>query len=315
MAIKSVFIGTTSESNSKAIEIQNEINILKNLKHHNIVTYYGSERKYDHIQIFLEYVDMGSISSMLKNFGTFREEVVSAYSKQILSGLEYLHYHGIAHRDIKGGNVLVNNSGEVKLTDFGSAKKLQGNMLQSMIGTVCWMPPEIINNQEYGRFADIWSFGCTVYEMLKGQPPFLGTSHIETCNQIKNFKDGSLNLYGLSGNAKDFINCCIKKVAHDRLNVKQLLRHPFLSTNCLSRLNTLENKKSLIEFAKKPRRVDSLKEDKITESKVNQSYFNKVDKIMNKLKVNKNRLMKKRSDDKTQFTAELFITPDSRKIN
>ena len=68
---------------------------------------------------------MGSISSMLKTYGPFPEEVVIRYTKQILLGLEYLHYHGVIHRDIKGANILVSSEGLVKLSDFGSAKKLQ----------------------------------------------------------------------------------------------------------------------------------------------------------------------------------------------
>ncbi len=67
---------------------------------------------------------MGSIASMLKIYGPFPEEVVIRYTKQILLGIEYLHYHGMIHRDIKGANILVNSDGLVKLSDFGSARKI-----------------------------------------------------------------------------------------------------------------------------------------------------------------------------------------------
>lgn len=67
---------------------------------------------------------MGSIATMLKQYGPFHIDTVAAYARQILLGLQYLHSHGVVHRDIKGANILVNHNGDVKLTDFGSAKKL-----------------------------------------------------------------------------------------------------------------------------------------------------------------------------------------------
>lgn len=67
---------------------------------------------------------MGSLSTMLRTYGPLQEDIVACYTKQILKGLEYLHCHGVIHRDIKGPNILVNHDGTVKLSDFGSAKKM-----------------------------------------------------------------------------------------------------------------------------------------------------------------------------------------------
>ena len=85
-----------------------------------------------------------------------------------MRGLEYLHAQNIVHRDLKGGNVLVDSKGNVKLSDFGCAKSLGNSYLQSFIGTACWMAPEIVLQKGHERFVDIWSLGCTVYEMLTG---------------------------------------------------------------------------------------------------------------------------------------------------
>ena len=89
-----------------------------------------------------------------------------------MNGLEYLHSWNIVHRDIKSGNILANINGIVKLGDFGSAKLLNETHLNTFIGTACWMAPEVIEKSGYERFADIWSLGCTVYEMLDGNSPF-----------------------------------------------------------------------------------------------------------------------------------------------
>ena len=142
MAVKRIHIKGTADFSQEVNELQKEVGLLSVLKHPNIVEYYDSERENDYLKIYLEYVDMGSIANMLKIYGPFPEEVVSRYTKHILEGLEYLHYHGIMHRDIKGANILVHSNGNVKLADFGSAKKIK-TYASSFIGTVCWMSPEV----------------------------------------------------------------------------------------------------------------------------------------------------------------------------
>jgi serine/threonine protein kinase len=87
----------------------------------------------------------------------------------------------------KRRNILVDSNGNVKLSDFGTAKMLGNSYLQSFIGTYCWMAPEIVLEKGHERFADIWSLGCTVYEMLTGFPPFVSDNLIKTINMVKNF--------------------------------------------------------------------------------------------------------------------------------
>ncbi len=91
----------------------------------------------------MEFVDGGSIATLIKTYGPFTEKVTSRYTRQMLEGLEYLHMHNIVHRDIKGANVLITRNGVVKLTDFGSAKRICSYEV-TMIGTIAWMAPEII---------------------------------------------------------------------------------------------------------------------------------------------------------------------------
>lgn len=101
--------------------------------------------------------------------------------------------------------------------------------MNSFIGTTCWMAPEILLDKNYERYADIWSLGCTVYEMLTGKPPFLGKSHYDVSLKVINYSESEFNFpEGISLLAKDFILCCLKKIPYKRYNVKKLLSHPFI---------------------------------------------------------------------------------------
>ena len=97
---------------------------MKDLNHPNIVRYYGTEKDGSVLNIFLEFVPGGSLASLIKKFGRLGENIVKKYAYQLLRGLAYLHEHRIIHRDIKGANVLVDVSGELKLADFGASRQI-----------------------------------------------------------------------------------------------------------------------------------------------------------------------------------------------
>ncbi|XP_073361070.1 mitogen-activated protein kinase kinase kinase ANP1 isoform X2 [Aegilops tauschii subsp. strangulata] len=118
-----VMLFPTTTAKAHIRELEEEVKLLKNLSHPNIVRYLGTVREEDTLNILLEFVPGGSIQSLLGKLGSF-PEVNRKYTRQILQGLEYLHSNAIIHRDIKGANILVDNKGCIKLADFGASKQV-----------------------------------------------------------------------------------------------------------------------------------------------------------------------------------------------
>uniref|UniRef100_A0A8V5GDG5 Mitogen-activated protein kinase kinase kinase 19 n=1 Tax=Melopsittacus undulatus TaxID=13146 RepID=A0A8V5GDG5_MELUD len=188
IAVKQLVLDTSDQvtTEKEYQKFHEEVDLLKTLKHINIVTYLGTCLEDNILSIFMEFVPGGSISSIIHRFGPLPEIVLCKYTKQILQGVAYLHDNCVVHRDIKGNNVMLMPNGIVKLIDFGCARRLawvslsgtQSEMLKSVHGTPYWMAPEVINESGYGRKSDIWSIGCTVFEMATGKPPLASMDRI-----------------------------------------------------------------------------------------------------------------------------------------
>ncbi|CAD6242202.1 unnamed protein product [Miscanthus lutarioriparius] len=156
----------------RILQLEHEISLLSRLEHENIVQYFGTDKEGGKLYIFLELVTQGSLAALYQKY-RLQDSQVSAYTRQILNGLHYLHQRNVLHRDIKCANILVDASGLVKLADFGLAKEMSIlNQAKSSKGTVYWMAPEVAKAKPHGPPADIWSLGCTVLEMLTGKVPY-----------------------------------------------------------------------------------------------------------------------------------------------
>nr|XP_012418923.1 PREDICTED: mitogen-activated protein kinase kinase kinase 19 isoform X4 [Odobenus rosmarus divergens] len=230
---------TFSENSSKYEEciLWTKVDLLKALKHVNIVAYLGTCLEENIVSIFMEFVPGGSISSIINRFGPLPEMVFCKYTRQILQGVAYLHENCVVHRDIKGNNVMLMPTGIIKLIDFGCAKRLawaglngtHSDMLKSMHGTPYWMAPEVISESGYGRKSDIWSIGCTVFEMATGKPPLASMDRMAAMFYIGAHRGLMPPLpEHFSENAVDFVRVCLIRDQHERPSAAQLLKHSFL---------------------------------------------------------------------------------------
>eukprot|EP00257_Ricinus_communis_P002543 XP_002513833.2 mitogen-activated protein kinase kinase kinase 1 [Ricinus communis] len=228
-AIKEVsLLDQGSQGKQSIYQLEQEIALLSQFEHENIVRYYGTDKDDSNLYIFLELVTQGSLMNLYQRYH-LRDSQVSAYTRQILHGLKYLHDRNVVHRDIKCANILVDASGSVKLADFGLAKATKLNDVKSCKGTAFWMAPEVVNRKThgYGLPADIWSLGCTVLEMLTRQVPY---SHLECMQALFRIGKGVPPPVpdSLSNDARDFILQCLQVNPNGRPTAAQLLEHSFV---------------------------------------------------------------------------------------
>jgi len=128
-----------------------EIQTIKRLQHPNVVQYLGAFRDDDMLHIVMEFLAHGSVESLILRYGALPEQTVAKYTADLCLGLQYLHAHNIAHRDIKGANTLLTAQGTVKLADFGSSK-LVGSYTDTLSGTPNFMAPEVAHGLKYDPF-------------------------------------------------------------------------------------------------------------------------------------------------------------------
>ncbi|KAJ5524411.1 hypothetical protein N7513_009533 [Penicillium frequentans] len=251
MAVKQVEVpsgtkGTEFDQrkNLMVTALKHEIELLQGMHHPNIVQYLGTAADEEHLNIFLEYVPGGSIATMLKQYNTFQEPLVKNFVRQILAGLSYLHSKDIIHRDIKGANILVDNKGGVKISDFGISKRVEASHVlgsrashgggghlnrPSLQGSVYWMAPEVVRQTAHTKKADIWSLGCLVVEMFIGAHPFPDCSQLQAIFAIGSNQARPPAPEHVSQEAVEFLDMTFQIDYEKRPSADELLKCKFLA--------------------------------------------------------------------------------------
>ncbi|KAK7480429.1 hypothetical protein BaRGS_00028348 [Batillaria attramentaria] len=238
IAVKQIELNTADQRKAEREyeKVQEEVELLKTLNHTNIVGYLGTSFEDGTVSIFMQFVPGGSIASILARFGPLDEAVFRRYTRQIIQGVEYLHENDVIHRDIKGGNVMLMPNGIIKLIDFGCAKRLcinlslsQTQILKSMKGTPYWMAPEVVNESGHGKKSDIWSIGCTVFEMATRKPPWADMNPMAAIFAIGSDRAVPLLPDRFSPEAVNFVNKCLTRNQQQRPTASELLLDPFMA--------------------------------------------------------------------------------------
>ncbi|KAJ3213227.1 Protein kinase [Clydaea vesicula] len=227
--------------------IINEIIIMKENQHPNLVNYLDSFVVNKDLWVIMEYMEGGTLTEIIEN-NTMTESQISFICHESIKGLHHLHTNSIIHRDIKSDNVLLDSSGRVKITDFGYSAKLtiEKSKRKSIIGTPYWMAPEVVKQKEYGPKIDVWSLGIMAIEMIEGEPPYLEEEPLKALYLIAT--NGTPNLKSpnkLSGIFKNFLGRCLEVDVNKRSSTEELIQHPFLKLAGPSTIISILVKKSL----------------------------------------------------------------------
>ncbi|ELP86370.1 cell division control protein 15, CDC15, putative [Entamoeba invadens IP1] len=230
VAIKQMKITRKSVMN----EVMEEIRLLKKLKHKHIVRYITSTESYGSLYIVMEYMESGSLLNIIKKFNKLNEALSAKYVYQILDGLSFIHEQGIVHRDIKAANILVAKDGSVKIADFGVSVQTDNtrNGNEDVVGTPNWMSPEIIMLQGTTVKADIWALGCTVLELITGNPPYYDLPPAAALHKIVSDEIPPIP-NEISYLLRDFLLQCFQKNPLARASSTSLQSHKWFVENGL----------------------------------------------------------------------------------
>uniref|UniRef100_A0A8C1FE83 Mitogen-activated protein kinase kinase kinase kinase n=1 Tax=Cyprinus carpio carpio TaxID=630221 RepID=A0A8C1FE83_CYPCA len=227
--------------------VQQEIIMMKDCKHSNIVAYFGSYLRRDKLWISMEYCGGGSLQDIYHVTGPLSESQIAYVCRETLQGVYYLHNKGKIHRDIKGANILLTDNGYVKLADFGVSAQISATLAKrkSFIGTPYWMAPEVAAVERkggYNQLCDIWAVGITAIELAELEPPMFDLHPMRALFLMtkSSFQPPKLkDKVKWTNNFHHFVKMALIKNPKKRPTADRLLQHPFV-TQPLSRTLAIE---------------------------------------------------------------------------
>ncbi|KAG0194053.1 camp-dependent protein kinase catalytic subunit [Apophysomyces sp. BC1034] len=207
-----------------ADHINNERAILNSVKHPFLVRAWGAFQQGAFVFLVMDYVPGGELFRILRKEKQFSEPAATFYTAQVTLALEYLHQQNIIYRDLKPENVLLDAQGNVKLTDFGFAKRVT-DKTYTLCGTPDYLAPEMIRNRGYTKAIDWWALGVLIFEMLVGQAPFKDRCPIDQYQKILDCE-----IYwpaSMSRPARDLVSHLLVTEPTQRYGAREIKTHPW----------------------------------------------------------------------------------------
>uniref|UniRef100_A0A8C6X8R8 Calcium/calmodulin-dependent protein kinase type 1G n=1 Tax=Naja naja TaxID=35670 RepID=A0A8C6X8R8_NAJNA len=216
--------------------LENEIAVLKKIKHDNIVTLEDIYESTTHYYLVMQLVSGGELFDRILERGVYTEKDASIVIQQVLEAVHYLHENGIVHRDLKPENLLYltpEEDSKIMITDFGLSKMEQNGIMSTACGTPGYVAPEVLQQKPYSKAVDCWSIGVITYILLCGYPPFYEETESKLFEKIREgyFEFDSPFWDDISESAKDFISHLLEKDPNKRFTCDKALRHPWIDGN------------------------------------------------------------------------------------
>ncbi|ORX63041.1 kinase-like protein, partial [Hesseltinella vesiculosa] len=218
-------------------ELRRETALMALSHHENVLPVYTSFVSSSKLCIVTPYLSGGSCVDIMKTAfpDGLDETCIATILKQALEGLAYLHKNGHIHRDIKAGNLLMDEDGTIVLSDFGVSSSLietgERNARRTFVGTPCWMAPEVMEQAAQDYKVDIWSFGITAIELATGQAPFAKLPPLKVLLMTLSNDPPTLpretSTHSYSRLFKEMVDACLNKDPCKRPSAEKLLLHPF----------------------------------------------------------------------------------------
>lgn len=230
--------------------LKREIEIMQSIDFPHIVRMYAATRTSRNLYMFLEYCRDGDIKELLKaKKGHLSESEAVLYFRQVIAGFKVLYHNRIIHRDIKPANILL-HEGVAKITDFGFARVIEGDMEKSgqfsKVGTPLYMSPQILDDRKFSAKTDIWSLGMMLYEMLYGKTPWSADSPYKLLENINNIPLDFPEKPVRSQEVKDLLKLMLIVEDKERISWLELFNHPlckFDAKGIQANLEKLEQEK------------------------------------------------------------------------
>ncbi|XP_028926892.1 aurora kinase A isoform X1 [Ornithorhynchus anatinus] len=241
LALKVLFKGQLEKAGVEH-QLRREVEIQSHLRHPNILRLYGYFHDATRVYLILEYAPRGEVYRELQKFSKFDEQRTATYITELADALSYCHSKKVIHRDIKPENLLLGSDGELKIADFGWSVHAPSSRRTTLCGTLDYLPPEMIEGRMHDEKVDLWSLGVLCYEFLVGKPPFEAETYQETYRSISKVE------YKFPGfvtdGAKDLISKLLKHNPYQRLTLKEVLEHPWITANSSKAPNSLKSQES-----------------------------------------------------------------------